>query len=226
MAQSKLMLATQILGFLKSLQPPAVPRGIEVMNPYHDKQVWQVCQTFYHKYYADNRPRLLVLGINPGRFGGGTTGIPFTDPLKLRQQCGIPNSLPGRAELSANFIYQVIARAGGPDVFYSKVYIGAVCPLGFTQNGRNMNYYDNPRLLKAVSGFCIRALRQQLAFGLLSHRVVCLGEGKNFEFLQQINLQHKLFEEIVSLPHPRFIMQYRRKELEQHIEKYVKTILA
>jgi hypothetical protein len=89
-----------------------------------------------------------------------------------------------------------------------------------------MNYYDDPRLLKAVSGFCIRALRQQLAFGLLSHRVVCLGEGKNFEFLQQINLQHKLFEEIVSLPHPRFIMQYRRKELEQHVEKYVKTILA
>ncbi len=35
--------------------------------------------------------RYLILGINPGRFGGGITGIPFTDPIRLQNICGIEN---------------------------------------------------------------------------------------------------------------------------------------
>lgn len=219
-----MMLAEKILTFLGKLNAPPVPEEITVMNPYRDEKVWSVCTAFYRKYYADNQPRKLVLGINPGRFGGGTTGIPFTDPVKLNQLCGIPNSLPQRAELSADFIYQVIEHAGGPEKFYSQVYISAVCPLGFIRNGKNMNYYDDKRLLEAVKDFCIRSIEEQMSFGLDQNRVYCIGEGKNFDFLVELNKKSRFFKEIIPLPHPRFIMQYKRKKVKKFIEAYLQSM--
>ena len=72
------------LKFYKSLQTPRrLPRGIGVMNPYRDARVWGYVTEFCRRYYADNVPRTLVLGINPGRFGGGVTGVMFTDPVAL-----------------------------------------------------------------------------------------------------------------------------------------------
>ena len=49
--------------------------------------------------------RHLLLGINPGRFGGGVTGIPFTDPIRLQNVCGIENNFEKKQELSSVFIY-------------------------------------------------------------------------------------------------------------------------
>ncbi len=218
------MLAEKILAFLRELNPPRVPEGVEVLNPYQNPEVWKLCEAFYHRYYADNHPRILVMGINPGRLGGGTTGIPFTDPLKLKQYCGLANHLPPKAELSADFIYRVIEKTGGPDIFYRQVYIGAVSPLGFTQNGKNLNYYDDKTLWDNVKAFCIQSLRRQLYFGIKTNTVFCLGEGKNYEFLQRINQEHKLFTQIVPLPHPRFIMQYKRKHLDRYVNQYARCI--
>jgi hypothetical protein len=45
----------------------------------------KICSSFYQKYYADNKKRSLIIGINPGRFGAGVTGIPFTDPIRLKR---------------------------------------------------------------------------------------------------------------------------------------------
>jgi hypothetical protein len=216
-----MMLAEKILSFLRTLTPPPLPSGITVMNPYRNADVWRLCEAFYRKYYADDHPRTLVLGINPGRFGGGTTGIPFTDPVKLKIWCGIDNSLPPKTELSANFVYAVIDKAGGPDVFFRQVYISSVCPLGFTRQGRNLNYYDIGELQDAVTGFCVESLYKQLSFGLHPDKVYCLGEGKNFAFLEQLNRKYQLFRTIIPLPHPRFIMQYKRKEMHQMVLRYL-----
>jgi len=49
------------------------------MNPFRENpEALIVSGKFYKKYYNDNNPRFLILGINPGRFGAGVTGIPFT----------------------------------------------------------------------------------------------------------------------------------------------------
>ena len=57
----------------------ALPAGVRVMNPYRENEnAFEVSSAFYRKYYADTRPRHLIMGINPGRFGAGQTGIPFT----------------------------------------------------------------------------------------------------------------------------------------------------
>jgi hypothetical protein len=217
------MLADHILSFFKTLKlREKLPGGVGVMNPYRDKYAFSLCKQFYRKFYADRNPRTVILGINPGRFGGGITGIPFTDPVKLEKYCDIENTLTKKAELSADFIYAMIEELGGPAKFYSRFYVGAVCPLGFTQEqGKNLNYYDLKELQEAVRGFCIRSLKKQLDFGLNRKTAYCLGEGQNFKFLSRLNSEHHFFEKIIPLPHPRFIMQYRRKLVDEFIKQYL-----
>jgi hypothetical protein len=87
------------LEFYQSLKTPRrLPKGIGVMNPYRDPLVWGYVTEFCRRYYADNVSRTLVLGINPGRFGGGVTGVMFTDPVALESICGIRNDLVKRRE--------------------------------------------------------------------------------------------------------------------------------
>jgi hypothetical protein len=61
------------------------------MNPYKEEELaMRISSEFYRKYYSDENKRHLILGINPGRFGGGVTGVPFTDPKRLISECHIP----------------------------------------------------------------------------------------------------------------------------------------
>ena len=97
--------ATSILNFFDKLNAPAFSNGIEIINPYPDKEVKAVVRSFYNKYFNDNNPRVFIIGINPGRFGGGITGISFTDPVALKEFCGIENNLGDKKELSSRFIF-------------------------------------------------------------------------------------------------------------------------
>lgn len=219
------MFSNKILSFYQQLkiQGP-IPKGIVVMNPYRDKVTMDLCTKFYHKYYDDQLPRTLLVGINPGRFGSGTTGISFTDPVKLKDVCGIPNTLPKKAELSADFIYKMIAAYGGPESFYQKYFVSAVSPLGFTRHGKNINYYDDKKLESAVTPFATKSMQGLLGMNLNTQKCFCIGEGKNFDFLTKLNNQHQWFQEIIPLPHPRFIMQYRRKKVDEYIQFYLKQL--
>src|SRR5690242_4013145 len=96
----KLTQSYAILEFYQklSLKFP-LPAGVEVMNPFADKDSWPITSLFYNKFYNDTSRRVFIFGINPGRFGGGITGIPFTDPIRLETVCGISNSFQKKAEL-------------------------------------------------------------------------------------------------------------------------------
>lgn len=219
------MYSTKIIRFLQKLEiQERLPNGIEILNPYKNEHIFRYCEKFYKKYYSDTAQRTLILGINPGRFGAGLTGIPFTDPKKLEDECGIKNDLPKKPELSADFIYQVINVWGGKEKFYKSFYFGSVCPLGFTFEGKNFNYYDTPRLLNGVYPFITQSLEHQLAFGLNTTYVYCLGEGKNYKFLQQLNAEKKYFKHIIPLSHPRYIMQYRRKKINDYVNNFLSKL--
>ncbi len=214
--------ADHVLTFFQQLQIRTVlPDGVEVLNPYVDAQAMELCRQFYKKYYDDTNPRRLILGINPGRLGGGLTGIPFTDPIKLEKFCEIPNTLQKKAELSADFMYAMITAFGGPASFYRQFYFSSVSPLGFTKDSKNLNYYDIRELQESLRPFIIQSLRQTLAFGTSTSVCYCLGEGENFRFLTRLNAELRIFNEVIPLAHPRFIMQYRRKKVNEYIDDYL-----
>ncbi len=201
-----------------------LPAGIEVMNPYKETEVKRVLKLFLNNYYNDFSARTLVLGINPGRFGGGITGIAFTDPIKLETECGIKNSFEKKPELSAGYIYKMIDAYGGATKFYSRFFISSVCPLGFTLKGKNMNYYDDKNLEKAVAHHSIEWIKTMLSFPSNKEVCFCLGEGENYKYLLKLNEQHKFFGKVISLPHPRFIMQYKRKRVDEYLGIYLEKL--
>ena len=120
--------AAKVITFNKSLRfNGRLPPGIRVMNPFREnKDSLTVSSAFYEKYYSDNNRRHIILGINPGRFGAGLTGIPFTDPKRLVEKCGLPYPGPPAHEPSSVFIYHVIDAYGGAEKFYGRFYINSI----------------------------------------------------------------------------------------------------
>lgn len=224
----------RVLAFNASLHMRAtLPDGIKAMNPFLGNDCAKMAtKAFYRKYYNDNKQRHIILGINPGRFGAGLTGVPFTDPKRLSQCCHIDASAcPPANEPSSAFIYEMIAAYGGPDLFYASWYINSICPLGFVReqgNGRwkNYNYYDEPALEEAVRPFIISTLKEQMALGIDDSACVCLGTGKNAAYLKKLNAAHKFFGKILPVEHPRFVLQYRYGRRAEYIEKYLQTFKA
>jgi hypothetical protein len=194
------------------------------MNPYTDPDVLGCVRAFLDRFFSDNVKRVLVFGINPGRFGAGITGVTFTDPVALAEKCEIDNDLPRRQELSSVFVYNMIDRYGGPGEFYRRFFLTAVSPLGFTRNGKNLNYYDDPALARALTPFITSTIEQQIALGVRRDRAIVLGVGKNLRFVQKLNERHGFFQKIDALPHPRWIMQYRQRQIETYLAKYEKAL--
>ena len=214
--------ADNILHFLFNLKIPfKLPKDVEVLDAHQRKDVQEVCTSFYKKFYNDDEKRHVLIGINPGRFGGGITGVPFTDPIRLEKACDIKNNFQKKQELSSVFIYDMIDAFGGTSTFYKQYYISAVSPLGFVKHGKNLNYYDDKILMKRVEPFVIDCMNQQIAFGLKTDICFCIGEGENLKYLQKLNSTYKWFDKIKSLSHPRFIMQYRVKRKEEFIQRYL-----
>jgi hypothetical protein len=218
-------LADRILSFNQSLQiTTKLPEGVEVLNPFQNPDTFKLCKRFYKKFYDDHSSRTMLLGINPGRHGAGLTGIPFTDPVKLEEVCGIKNAMPKKAELSADFIYAMIHAFGGAEKFYSRYYFSSVSPLGFTRNGKNLNYYDIRELQEVLHEFFMKTITTQLDFGMNRNVCYCLGEGKNYAFLSKLNKEKSFFKKILPLPHPRFVMQYKRKKLPEYVQLYLSAL--
>ncbi len=199
----------------------ALTKGVEMIYPFSDPETIRVMTNFFHKYYHDNNPRHFIFGINPGRLGSGITGVGFTDASHLESHCDIPNGFSKRIETSSQFIYEVIEAYGGASKFYEDFYITSVSPVGFTKEGNNYNYYDDKALSQSLEKFIIHNIQTQLSFGQKNRDIICIGQGKNLNYLQELNKRYDLFENIHTLPHPRWVMQYRRKEKSKHIDAYL-----
>jgi hypothetical protein len=213
--------AEMIINFYRSLEPPPLPKGIEILFPQENKEVMKVVETFFCKFYNDTNPRHLIFGINPGRFGAGTTGINFTAPKQLKEFCGIDHSFKSQTELSAEFIYESIQAYGGVEKFYANYFVTSVSPLGFLKNGLNLNYYDDKKLQTIATPFIINSIQKQISLGFKTDFCICIGGDKNLKFFSALNQEYEFFDEIVPLPHPRFIMQYRRKQKESYVHQYL-----
>jgi len=222
--------ADKIIAFNKNIAfKGSLPKNISIMNPFKEnEEALEISSKFYKKFYDDFEKRFLILGINPGRFGAGVTGVPFTDTKRLMDECGLQFSGKSTHEPSATFIYEMINAFGGTQKFYSKFYIHSICPLGFTiTNGKgkevNYNYYDSKELRDAVYDFIIENIKKQIGFGVSTDICFCFGTGKNEQFLKKINEEFNFFKKIIALEHPRYIMQYKSRSKQDYIDKYLKA---
>jgi hypothetical protein len=222
--------ADKIISFNKNIVfNGKLPKNVGIMNPFKEnKEALNISSKFYKKFYNDTNKRHLILGINPGRFGAGVTGVPLTDTKRLLNECGLEFSGKATHEPSATFIYEMIKAYGGTEKFYSKFYIHSICPLGFTimnEKGKevNYNYYDSKELTEMVYDFIIENLQKQMSFGIGTDVAFCFGTGKNEKFLRKINDEFHFFNKIIALEHPRFIMQYKAKSKQLYIHKYLEA---
>lgn len=213
-----------MMDFYASLQPPLLPKGVEALLPFKEADVRLIMQTFYARYFADSHPRILLFGINPGRLGAGKTGIGFTDPIRLKEACGIDHHLDMLPEPSSVFIYDMINAFGGPEKFYSHFHFTSVSPIGYISKGLNANYYDTPELRQATHAFICQTIEKQLEMHVSREVAFCIGKGQNFKILKALNDEKYYFQRIESLPHPRWVMQYQYKNREQHKEHYLRLL--
>ncbi len=224
MIQTEKLFSTEVIRFLNRLHPEFnIPGNITVLNPYSSSDVRNIVRKFYTRYYRSRKQRIFIFGINPGRFGAGITGIPFTDPVELSRKAGIPHPFALKAELSSQFIYEAIHAYGDLTSFSKKFFLTSICPLGFVSNGKNINYYDDKILEKRARPFILKSMREQIQAGAHHKVAICLGEGQNLRYFSKLNSENNWFNNIVALPHPRWIMQYRRKEVTSFIKLYVNT---
>jgi hypothetical protein len=203
-----------------------LPEGFEVMNPFLDNpETMRVMEEFYHKYYDDSERRRFIIGINPGRNGAGVTGVPFTDTKRLESACGIKMKSAHTHEVSSVFLYDMIEAYGGTTRFYKDFYINSPFPLAIirqTADGKwlNANYYDDAALFEHVREFMIDSLKKHIQMGLDTSEVFILGK-KNADYIRKLNAKEKMFDKLTVLEHPRYIQQYRSKEKQFYIDKYL-----
>ena len=222
-----LTIGQRIIAFNKGLQYTGkLPEGFAVLNPYLDNpETLQVMTSFYDKYYNDEVPRKFIIGINPSRHGAGVTGVPFTDTKHLENDCGIPMLSARTHEVSSVFVYDMIAQYGGVAAFYKDYYINSPFPLAIVRknaqgNWLNANYYDDPELFTLTREYMIETLKKHIALGLDTNKVYVLGK-KNATFLEKLNKEASLFKKMVILEHPRYIEQYKSKEKQLYIDKFI-----
>lgn len=223
-------LAERILLYNENLSYRApLPEGLDILNPVADNgTVRDICRDFYRLFYADNDPRFLMLGINPGRLGAGATGIPFTDTKRLVEKCGLTGPGFTTHEPSSVFMYDMMEAFGGIRDFYRAFYISSVFPLAIIKKNDkgkfvNYNYYDDIHLQKSLTPYIVDHLNKQIELCGKKDVVFCLGRGKNFAFLYQLNEKHGFFGKVVPLEHPRFIMQYRSTAKADYIAQYLEA---
>jgi hypothetical protein len=78
--------------------------------------------------------------------------------------------------------------------------------------------------LNAATPFIIDSIQKQIDIGFKTDYCICVGGEKNFKFFSQLNEKNKWFKKIIPLPHPRFIMQYRRRYVDKFIEQYLSVL--
>ncbi|AHF14532.1 SMUG2 DNA glycosylase family protein [Niabella soli] len=219
--------ADKVIDFNRNLHYTGkLPDGFRVLNPYLDNpETMEVMGQFYHKYYNDNRQRKFIIGINPSRHGAGVTGVPFTDTKRLEKVCGIKMESAYTHEVSSVFMYDMITAWGGARSFYKNFYINSPFPLAIIRRANegkwlNANYYDDPKLFEMVKPFMIASLEKHISLGLDTSEVFILGK-KNATFINQLNATAGLFSKATVLEHPRYIEQYKSKEKQLYIDKYI-----
>ncbi|WP_410050720.1 uracil-DNA glycosylase family protein [Actinomyces sp. MRS3W] len=210
-----------------------LPNGFKAVNPYaKDRSAGAAAALitdFYETFYADCLPRHLILGSSPARRGSAITGVPFAGPEVLSRLNHELAQGYRVAPASARFLDSVIHSYGGYSAFYQNFLMGFACPIGIISvlegsRERNANYYDTQPLRRAVDNLLVESFRRQAECG--ADRSVCyvIGSGSNYKILAELNRDLQCFEELVPLPHPRYVTQYAPSRTAEFADLYLREL--
>lgn len=172
---------------------------------------------FHKKYIQPNSPKVVICGINPGRFGAGLTGIPFIDFESLSKM--LPNIENKGSERSAKFFFSVIQEFGIED-FYQKFHVTNLSWYGFNQldKGKNVNYYSIPTDIQI---YLIDKFVEEMDF-INPEFIIPLSENVYWELLC-LKKRNKIKAEIgTRLYHPAYAI--RAKDLNIPKKAYMETL--
>ncbi|MDU6040609.1 uracil-DNA glycosylase family protein [Clostridium butyricum] len=121
--------------------------NVTVLNEFISNE--KFIRKFYEEYvdYNIGNIKVVMCGINPGRYGAGKTGIPFIDFNSLSELLPYVNRKD--SERSAEFFYSIIKNYGAKK-FYSNIYVTNICSVGFEKDKKNYNYYQLPKSVKDI----------------------------------------------------------------------------
>lgn len=197
-------------GNRRHISKELIKEGIEVLSGFIDNI--DIVRDFYKNYYMPvKHQRIVLCGINPGKFGAGKTGVPFLDFKSLSQLLSTVNS--DENERSAQFIWQIISKFGS-QAFFNQVYLTNISWFGFSRNGKNLNYNELSPLLQKefTKGFADEMI-------IVNPRIIIPLSIEVNKTLRTMNLRYKLGKR---LKHPNYYKFPSR--VENGIESYMQAI--
>ena len=155
------------------------PPVTHVYNPL--LYAWDLHAAFLDTYGTSTPREVVLLGMNPGPWGMGQTGVPFGDPTWVKDWMGLQASVnkpvtehpkrkilgldSPRSEVSGSRLYGwANSRFGTAERFFDRFFLLNYCPLAFLEStGRNRTPDKLPAAEKApLFAACDAALRAKI----------------------------------------------------------------
>ena len=193
----------------------------------------------YVSRFAPLRPRALLLGMNPGPWGMAQTGVPFGDPVVVREWLGIDEKVGApaklhpkrnvlgfespRREVSGQRLWGwAQQRYATPTKFFRRFFVLNYCPLAFMEeSGRNRTPDHLPVGERApLFEACDEALRRTVQ--ILAPRWI-IGVGK-FAERQAIKAELGTGVKIASILHPSPASPAANRDWQGTVERQLRDI--
>lgn len=174
---------------------------------------WPIARTYLRQYGAGKK-EVVLLGMNPGPFGMGQTGVPFgevaavrdylklsgevTPPKRFHEKRPVLGLASTRSEVSGARLWGAIAaRYPEPKTFFARAFVLNYCPLLFLDEGGANLTPDKlvPAERRALEEICDQALAEMLQI-LDPEHVVGIGQyaAKRASLVTTVP--------VVTMPHP------------------------
>lgn len=193
--------------------------GIGILSAFKENQ--QNIIEFHKKYVENNSPKIVICGINPGRYGAGLTGIPFVDFNSLQKL--LPGITKENSERSSRFFFSIIEEFGAIK-FYQNFHVTNLSGLGFynIKLGKNVNYDILPQ---HIAIFILEKFVEEMNL-VKPEIIVPLGKIVNFELTLNLVKNDRINAKIGKrLNHPASIRANREEyltTLHQYLEEVKK----
>jgi hypothetical protein len=89
-----------------------------------------------------------------------------------------------------------------------------------------LNYYELEFIRNKWKPYFIECMETQLAAGGNREKAYILGQGENYAYFKKLNDDYGFFSKLVSLPHPRWVMQYRFRQKSSFVNNYIRNLTA